>query len=112
MATWDSACREPIDATVSRAWGTLALTAEPTDAITVQVHHGRPSGPGRDDAAHDQVSRDVTVEFADRHLLVSELPRRGLGSRGKDLHITITMPAGSRSEVHAPTAARDGPGRV
>jgi hypothetical protein len=104
MATWDFACSEPIDANVSLASGTVALTAEPTEAITVQVHYGRPSGPGRDDADHDQVSKDVTVEFADRHLLVSELPRRGLGWRGKDLHITITMPAGSRSAVQAASA--------
>jgi Putative adhesin len=104
MATWDFACSEPIDANVSLASGTVAVTAEPTDAITVQVHHGRPRGPARDDADDDQVRKDVTVEFADRHLVVSELPKPGLGWRAKALHITISMPAGSRSAVQAASA--------
>jgi len=104
MATWDFACSEPIDANISVASGTVTLTAEPTDAITVQVHRGRQSDPARDNADDDHVVNDVTVEFADRHLVVSELPRRGLGWRVKDLHITISMPTGSRSAVQAASA--------
>ena len=104
MATWDFACSEPIDANISVASGTVTLTAEPTDAITVQVHRGRQGDPARDNADDDHVVDDVTVEFADRHLVVSELPRRGLGWRVKDLHITISMPAGSRSAVQAASA--------
>src|SRR5258706_14729013 len=104
MATWDFACSEPIDANISVASGTVTLTAEATDAITVQVHRGRQSGPARDNADDDHVVNDVTVEFADRHLAVSEVPRRGLGWRVKDLHITISMPTGSRSTVQAASA--------
>jgi len=104
MANWDFDCSEPIDANVCLASGTVALTAEPTDTISVQVHYGRSGLPARGDANDDRVVRNVVVEFADRHLVVSELPRHGLGWRSEDLHVTIRMPAGSRSAVQAASA--------
>src|SRR5258706_7507155 len=104
MATWDFACSEPIDANISVASGTVTLTAEATDAITVQVHRGRQSGPARDNADDDHVVNDVTVEFADRHLVVSELPRRGLGWRGQGLHITISIATWSPSNLQGASA--------
>lgn len=100
MATWDFACSDPIDANVSLASGSVTVTAAPTDVVTVRVGRGRPG----DRAEGDQVDNDVTVDFADRHLVVSEPPRRGFGWRSKDLHITISMPAGSRSAVQAASA--------
>lgn len=105
MATWDFACSEPIDANVSLASGTVNVTAAPTDAVTVQIRRGRSGDPARDEADSEHISNDVTVEFADRHLVVTELPRRGLGWRGKDLHLTISMPAGSRSAIEAAEAS-------
>ena len=99
MATWDFACSEPIDANVSIASGTVSLTAAPTDVVTVQIHKGRVNDDDR-----EQFADDVTVDYSDRHLVVSELPRRGLGWRGKDLHVTIAMPAGSRAAVQAASA--------
>jgi len=103
MATWDFASSEPIDANVSLASGTVNLTAAPTDAVTVQIRRGRP-GDRAHEADNDDISNDVTVEFADRHLVVTELSRRSLGWRGKALHMTISMPAGSRSAVQAASA--------
>ena len=99
MATWDFACSEPMDANVSIAAGTVSLIAAPTDVVTVQIYKGRVSGDDR-----EQLADDVTVDYSDRHLVVSELPRRGLGWRGKDLHVTIAMPAGSRAAVQAASA--------
>ena len=103
MATWDFACSEPIDANVSLASGTLNLTAAPTDTVTVQMRRGRSGDPAYE-SDNDDISNDVIIEFADRHLVVTELPRRGLGWRAKDLHMTIGMPAGSRSAVQAASA--------
>jgi hypothetical protein len=100
MATWDFPCSDPIDANISLASGRVTLTAAPTDVVTVSVGQGR-SGDRADD---HQASSDVTVDFADRHLVVSEPPRRGLGWRSKDLYITISMPAGSRAAVQAASA--------
>lgn len=99
MATWEFACSEPIDANVSLASGTVTLTAAPADVVTVQIRKGR---IGADD--DDQLADDVTVDYSDRHLVISELPRRGLGWRSKDLHVTIAMPAGSRAAVQAASA--------
>lgn len=99
MATWEFACSEPIDANVSIASGTVSMTAAPTDVVTVQIHKGR---AGADDG--DQLADDVTVDYSDRHLVISEQPRRGLGWRSNDLHVTIAMPAGSRTAVQAASA--------
>ncbi len=103
MATWDFACSEPIDANVSIASGTVSITAAPTDVVTVRIHKGRSSHPAKaeDD---DQVRDDVTVDYSDRHLVVSELPKHNIGWRSKDLHVTITLPAGSRAAVQAASA--------
>jgi Putative adhesin len=103
MASWDFACSEPIDANVSIASGTVSVTAKPTDAITVQIHKGgRAGGSSRDD--DDQLTDDVSVDYSDQHLVISELPKRGLGWRNSSLHIAITLPAGSRMAVQAASA--------
>jgi hypothetical protein len=103
MATWEFACSDPIDANVSIAAGTVSMTAGPTDVVTVRIHKGRSSGPAWADD-DDEVRDEVTVDFSDRHLVVSELPKHNLGWRNKDLHVTITLPAGSRSAVQAASA--------
>jgi hypothetical protein len=103
MATWDFACSEPIDANVSIAAGTVSVTAAPTDVITVRINKGgRSNDPADDD--RDQLADDVSVDYADRHLVIAELLKRGLGWRGKDLHVAITMPAASRAAVQAASA--------
>lgn len=97
MATWEFACSDPIDANVAIAAGTVSVTAAPTDTVTVRI---RKSHSGDD----DQLADDVSVDYSDQHLLVTELPRRGLGWRGKELHVTIALPAGSRCGVQAASA--------
>ncbi len=103
MATWDFACSEPIDANVSIASGTVSVTAAPTDVVTVRIHRGGSGDPAMADA-DDQVRDDVTVDYSDRHLVISELSKHNLGWRNKGLHVTITLPAGSRSAVQAASA--------
>ncbi len=103
MATWEFACSEPIDANVSIAAGTVSVTAAPTDVVTVKIHKGRTGSSAQDDD-HDLLSDDVTVDYSDRHLVISELPKHNLGWRSKGLHITITVPTGSRSAVQAASA--------
>jgi hypothetical protein len=102
MATWDFACSEPIDANVSIAAGTVSVTAVPTDVITVRIHKGKSNDPADDDG--DQLSDDVNVDYSDRHLVIAELPKRGLGWHSKGLHVAITMPAASRAAVQAASA--------
>jgi hypothetical protein len=99
MATWDFPCSEPIDANISLASGSVSITAEPTEITSVIISRGRSAGQADDDVTHD-----VTVEFSDRHLVVTELPRRGLGWRVKDLHVRIATPIGSRVSVQAASA--------
>jgi putative adhesin len=93
MTNWDFPCSDPIDANISFASGSVTVTAAPTDAVTVVI-----SG---DD---DKFISEVTVDFADRHLVLSEPPRRGLSWRGRDLRITISMPPGSRLSVQVASA--------
>jgi hypothetical protein len=99
MATWEFVGAQPIDANISIASGSVSITAEPTDTTSVIISRGRSV-----DRSDDDVAEEVTVEFADRHLVVSELPRRGLGWRVRDLHVRITVPAGSRAAVQAASA--------
>src|SRR5262249_3150088 len=103
MPTWEYACSESIDANINIAAGTVSLTAEPTDVVTVQIHKGRSSNADRA-GDHDQLSDDVSVDYSDRHLIVSELPRHGRGWQSKGLHVAITMPAGSRAAIQAASA--------
>jgi Putative adhesin len=99
MSTWDFIGAQPIDANISIASGSISITAEPTDTTSVTISRGRSV-----DRSDDDVTDEVTVEFADRHLVVSELSRRGLAWRARDLHVRITMPDGSRAAVHAASA--------
>jgi len=103
MATWEFACSEPIDANVSIAAGTVSIAAAPTEVTTVRILKGRSHGSSGDDDA-DQLADDVSVDYSDRHLVISEVSKRALGWRSKDLYVTITMPDGSRAAVQAASA--------
>lgn len=98
MTTWEFACSETIDANVSIASGTVSVTASPTDVVTVEIHKGR----SNDD--DDRLADDVSVDYSDRHLVIAELPKHGLGWRSSSLHVAITMPAASRAAVQAASA--------
>lgn len=98
MTTWEFACSETIDANVSIASGTVSVTTAPTDVVTVEIHKGRSNDHD------DQLADDVSVDYSDRHLVIAELPKRGLGWRSSSLHVAITMPTGSRAAVQAASA--------
>jgi len=100
MAVWEFPCSEPIDANVSLASGTVLVNAEPVEGNVVRVLVAR----GRPADADDQAVEDVTVEFSDRHLVISEESRRGFAWRSKELHIKLWIPAGSRLAVQAASA--------
>ena len=100
MAVWEFPCSDPIDANVSLASGTVLVNAESVEGNVVRVRIARGRSADDDDLAVD----DVAVEFADRHLVVSEESRHGFAWRSKDLHIKIWMPAGSRLAVQAASA--------
>jgi DUF4097 and DUF4098 domain-containing protein YvlB len=100
MAVWEFPCSEPIDANVSLASGTVLVNAEPLEGNVVRVRIAR----GRLADADDHAVDDVAVEFADRHLVVSEDSRRGFAWRSKELHIEIWIPTGSRLAVQAASA--------
>jgi len=98
MTIWEFACSETIDANVSIASGTVSITASPTDVVTVEIHKSRSNDHD------DQLADDVSVDYSDRHLMISELSKRGLGWRSSNLHVAITMPAASRASVQAASA--------
>ena len=100
MAVWEFPCSEPIDANVSLASGTVLVNAEPQEGNVVRVEVAR----GRLAGADHQAVDDVAVEFADRHLVVSEESRRGFAWRSMELHIKIWMPTGSRLAIQAASA--------
>jgi DUF4097 and DUF4098 domain-containing protein YvlB len=104
MAAWEFPCSESIDANVSLASGSVVVHAEPIEGDVVRVRVARGRSAGADAVADDQTIDDVTVEFADRHLVVSEESRRGFAWRSKELHVEIWMPAGSRLAVQAASA--------
>jgi hypothetical protein len=99
MAVWEFPCSEPVDANISLASGTVFVTAEPVkgNVVRVLIHRGR-------SADADEAVEDVAVEFADRHLVVSEESRRGFAWRSKELHVKIWLPAESRLAVQAASA--------
>ncbi|MGI9008158.1 MAG: DUF4097 family beta strand repeat-containing protein [Streptosporangiaceae bacterium] len=97
MATWEFPGSDPIDLRVACAAGSVTITAEPTDVITVRATRGKhrdPEGP----------VDDVSVDYADGHLEFSEEERRGLRWHSEDLHVTMVVPAGSRAAVRTASA--------
>lgn len=97
MATWDFPGSDPIDVRVACAAGSVRITAEPTDVITVAA-----SRSAHGDAS-DAVD-DVTVGYADGHLEVTEEERRGLRWHSKSLYVTIVVPTGSRASIRTASA--------
>ncbi len=104
MATWEFPCSEPIDLRVGIAAGSVAVTAEPTDVVTVGAELGRASGSARESADADRLADYVTVDYADGRLEISEPERRGLRWRDKSLHLVISVPDGSRCSIATASA--------
>jgi hypothetical protein len=98
MTKWDFPCSDPVDISID-SWtsGSIALSGEPTDTVTVEVE---PSRPGR---AADLLD-DVQVAFEDGQLYIRG--PRGLSFRPRSgLDLTIKAPAGS--SCAAKTASAD-----
>ena len=103
MATWEFPCSEPVDLRVGLASGTVAISAAPTDVVTVRAHRGW-SGTAAGPAADDGQADDVIVDFGDGRLEISEPERRGLRWHAKGLHLSICVPDGSRCTVQTASA--------
>lgn len=102
MASWEFPCSEPIDLYVSVASGSVTITAAATDVITVRARRGRLGAADSDDA--DRLADDITVDYTEGRLEVSEIERRALRWHSKDLHLAISVPAGSRCSVRSASA--------
>jgi DUF4097 and DUF4098 domain-containing protein YvlB len=101
MTTWEYPCSEPVGIRVDPwASGSIAVSGEPTDTLTVEVvaHH-----TGQET---DQLIANIEVTFAEGRLtIVGPRENRRLAifwRRGLDL--TIKAPAGSDLQVRAASA--------
>jgi DUF4097 and DUF4098 domain-containing protein YvlB len=99
MANWDFPCSDPIDLDVALSAGSIAVTAEPTDVITVSLTSDRPGKAGQEAVA------SVRVEFSDGRLEIAEPKQSGFIRRGSSFTLAVHVPTGSRCTVN--TAACD-----
>ena len=99
MPHWDFPATEPIDLLVEVTAGTVRITAEPTDAVTVDIRSPR-SGQGGDELADD-----IRVDFADGRLEIVEPPKRHNWMRfSGGIDVVVTLPTGSRCWVSTASA--------
>jgi DUF4097 and DUF4098 domain-containing protein YvlB len=93
MAIWEFPYSDPIDVFVGIAAGSATMTAELTDVVTVRAHQGRFSDTAKETADADRLADDLTVEFANGRLDISEPEKRGHRRHNKSLHLAISVPA-------------------
>jgi len=99
MPHWDFPATEPIDLLVEATAGSVRITAEPTQTITVDV---RPSGSGKHG---DDLADEVRVDFADGRLEIVEPHQRPNWLRfASGLDVSVTLPTGSRCWVTTASA--------
>jgi DUF4097 and DUF4098 domain-containing protein YvlB len=90
MTNWDFAYSDPVDINIENwAAGSIVVSGEPTDAITVEIV------PSHRSAAADDLLNQVEVAFDAGQLYISG-PRVGTFRRKHGLDLTIKAPAGSR----------------
>lgn len=99
MPHWEFPASEPIDLNAHLASGSVSISAEPTDLITVDVEPTRSGSRGQEHAA------DVVVEFDNGELRVSEPSQTGWVRHNSGLDITVTVPAGSRAAIGTASAS-------
>ncbi len=99
MPHWEFPASEPIDLSVQLASGSVGISAEPTDLITVDVE------PTRSGHRAEEYAADVVVEFANGKLAVSEPNQTAWVRHSSGLDITITVPAGSRAAIGTASAS-------
>ena len=97
MATWEYPCDAPVDVHVEIAAGTVGISGEPTDLITV---HAERTGNGWPAAGTDE----LTVSYAGGRLTVTDDAEHGFRIRRHGYDVKITVPAGSRCTVRSGAA--------
>lgn len=99
MPSWNFPATEPIDLYSESVAGSVTITAQPTDTISVSIEPIRPSDRSNDEAS------DVRVDFADGRLEIVEPQHRGWLRIRSGLDIRVTLPAGSRCTVQTVSAS-------
>jgi hypothetical protein len=98
MPHWEFPRSEPIDLSVRLSSGTVTISAEPVEMITVDIHPLKPGHSAMDYA------QDARVTYADGRLQITEPDQAGWVRFGTGLSMVITVPAGSRCEVDTASA--------
>ncbi|HXP20900.1 MAG TPA: DUF4097 family beta strand repeat-containing protein [Streptosporangiaceae bacterium] len=99
MANWEYPATGPIDLDISLTAGSIAVTAEDTEVITVRLLPNRPGRSG------EEAADDVTVDFSGDRLVIAEPKYGGLRRHGPSFSLDVKVPPGSRCTVR--TAACD-----
>ena len=100
MPRWNFPTTEPIDLLVEVAAGSVRITAEATDTVTVDVRSTKSGHEG------DEHATAVQVDFADGRLEIVEPRNRHTWMRfNSGLDVRVTLPAGS--QCSASTASAD-----
>jgi DUF4097 and DUF4098 domain-containing protein YvlB len=100
MPHWDFPATEPIDLLVEVTAGSVRITAEQTQTVTVDVR------PTRPDHQSDELAAEVQVDFADGRLEIVESSQPHNWIRfNSGLDVSVALPAGSRCWVTTATAA-------
>lgn len=99
MPHWEFPAAEPIDFIIQLASGSVSVSAEPTDLITVDVE------PSRSGHRADEHAAEVVVEFGNGRLEITE-PRQSSWVRySTGLDVTVTVPAESRATIGTASAS-------
>lgn len=99
MTTWEFPCSEPAEVNIARwASGSVAVSGETTDVISVEVVASRPN------ASVDDLLDEVKVTFDSGKLSVRGPKLDGLLQRRRGLDLTIKAPAGSVCNAHTASA--------
>src|SRR5580692_7470043 len=98
MPHWEFARTEPVSLDMRLTSGSITVTAEPTDLITVEV---RPSSPGR---YSEEAAERIVVELTDDLLKISEPAKLISWLRGSGLDIQVTVPEGSHCAAETASA--------
>jgi hypothetical protein len=100
MASWEFPGSEPVDVVIDLPSGSIAITAEPTDMITVSLIPSRRRNGGSE---IDEIS--VEYDSPARRLVVLEPKHVGLLRHRSGVECTVRVPAASRCTLR--TASSD-----
>lgn len=99
MPHWDFPATGPIDALIEVTTGSVRITSERTETITVDI---RPTRPGQ---MGDELAAAVRVDFADDRLeIVEPRQRHSIRFDNSGLDVRVALPAGSHCSASTATA--------